>query len=697
MRSIYSLPKLCGIEIHLVGPHLAHAVIAGKYSAVDTDNDGYATVFVDGTPSHTHDTDARLIQWIWKHNGQVVGNGEKTNITLPVGEQVVTLFVLDNNGDEASEVTTVSISPFGYPALSSIFPKGGNVTGNNLITLNGFGFNYSTARMVVHFGKIQLTGSAIRKTNSNTIAVLAPLAVVATPVAVSVETPLGRSNEILYTYVDGDPIIFRNVELTKMYGPTTLAFGPDEKLYVGTVNGLIYKLTLNGQYKVTETIVSSVIKDLENDRERVILGLTFDPMDTSTTPTVYVSHCLTFHGETNSSSGLAVNGKVSRISGANLDVLEDVVTGLPVSDHDHAVNGLEFGDEGQLYIQVGGNTNAGVVGALTASHIQKDNVLSSSTLVAHLSDPNFDGFITYDAADDGNMKSGFGVEIFAYGNRNPFDIVLHSNGYLYGTDNGADIGYGDRSVGCGFGEELPEQQQDDKINLLQKGRYYGHANRKRGASGDPRQCTFYDNSQPSDANYTRPIVVAPSSANGIIEFQTDHFNGQLRGNLIYSKYKDGLHRVILTDDGTGAIPQSDPPIFLGGNYGLDVTQAPDGRLVDARYIRGAISYYLPIEASTTKMIVKGVFPRRGPTSGGSNLNVYGVNFLSALNGTSSSARLIVTVGGRSCPIVSTSGRKIVCTLPGGTGTVHVRVSTTVGSPTSTFQRGYRYITGQPSE
>jgi glucose/arabinose dehydrogenase len=506
---------------------------------------------------------------------------------------------------------------------------------------------------------------------------------------------LGQSNQLRFTYVDGDPISFLNVRLAQIYGPTTLTFGPDEKLYVGTINGYIYKFTLNNRFVITETVVSSVIKDLEADRERAILGMTFDPMDTSYTPILYVSHSLTFHGEINSSSGLSINGKVSRILGANLDVIEDVVTGLPVSDHDHAVNGLEFGDEGQLYIQVGGNTNAGVVGSLSASHVQKDNVLSSATLVAYLSDPNFDGVITYDANDDGNMKSGFGVEIFASGSRNPYDLVLHSNGYLYGTDNGADIGYGDRSIGCGFGEELPEVQQDDKINLLQKGKYYGHANRKRGSSGDPRQCKFYDHSQPSDVNFTRPIVVAPSSANGIIEFQTNHFNGQLRGNLIYSKYKNGLHRVILTKDGTGVIPQSDPPIFLVGNHGLDVTQAPDGKLVDARYSRGTITYYVPIEASTTRMIVKGVFPRRGPTGGGSNLNVYGINFISALSGTT--AQLVVRVGNSICPIVSTSAQKIVCTLPGGTGTVNVTVTTTIGRPTSIFQRGYRYITGQPKQ
>ena len=49
-------------------------------------------------------------------------------------------------------------------------------------------------------------------------------------------------------------------------------------------------------------------------------------------------------------------------------------------------------------------------------------------------------------------------------------------------------------------------------------------------------------------------------------------NGQLRGNLIYSKYKDPLHRVILTDDGRGVIAQSNPPTELVGDQTLAVTQ-----------------------------------------------------------------------------------------------------------------------------
>ena len=56
-----------------------------------------------------------------------------------------------------------------------------------------------------------------------------------------------------------------------------------------------------------------------------------------------------------------------------------------------------------------------------------------------MADSGFTGEITYDAPDDGVPNSDCGVEVWAAGQRNPFGIVLHSNGNLYGTDNGPNL------------------------------------------------------------------------------------------------------------------------------------------------------------------------------------------------------------------------------------------------------------------
>jgi hypothetical protein len=59
---------------------------------------------------------------------------------------------------------------------------------------------------------------------------------------------------------------------------------------------------------------------------------------------------------------------------------------------------------------------------------------------------------------------------------------------------------------------------------------------------------------------------------------------------------------------------------------LSVTQAPDGSLVDTRYLVNSIFVHKPIENPTEKVVVYGVLPRRGSQVGGYNLSIYGVNF-----------------------------------------------------------------------
>jgi hypothetical protein len=122
------------------------------------------------------------------------------------------------------------------------------------------------------------------------------------------------------------------------------------------------------------------------------------------------------------------------------------ISNIQISSLSSGVNGIEFGNEGELYIQVGSNTNGGIPGPLTTKQIQKENYYSAATVVAYLADPQFNGFITYDANDNGTPNGGHGVKIFAAGTRNPFGIVMHSNGNLYGTENGSNLPYGTLAI-----------------------------------------------------------------------------------------------------------------------------------------------------------------------------------------------------------------------------------------------------------
>jgi IPT/TIG domain/Glucose / Sorbosone dehydrogenase len=336
------------------------------------------------------------------------------------------------------------------------------------------------------------------------------------------------------------------------------------------------------------------------------------------------------------------------------------------------------------YINIGGNTNGGVPGALSKSRLLKENVMSAATLVAHLANPGFDGFLTYSKDDDGDLTPGKGVEVFASGLRNPFGMVLHSNGNLYSTDNGPNLDYGDMSVDCA--RSSPNVEEEDKLLLVKQGNYYGHANRKRGAT-DPRQCKWRSSIEKGDSQYTAPLLVMGAATCGITEWSTNHFNGQLRGNLIIAKYIASVFRVILTPDGKGLIPESNNGLLLVSERSLDITHAPSGELLEARYADSQIWYHRPVEPATTQIVVKGVWPRRGGQAGGSNLHVYGVNL------DKGGKTPTVTVGGKNCPVTQVHAYRVMCTLAGGFGTVDV-VLTQAGE-TSTFQNGYRYITGMP--
>jgi hypothetical protein len=178
-----------------------------------------------------------------------------------------------------------------------------------------------------------------------------------------------------------------------------------------------------------------------------------------------------------------------------------------------------------------------------------------------------------------------------------------------------------------------------------------------------------------------------SSTDGIIEFESDHFSGQLRGDIIVSKFKDGLRRIILNESGTGVHSSLDGEIKLQGDDGLDIAQAPNGVLVDARFDVNSCYFFEPIEPASTVMEIKAVFPRRGLFKGGSKISIYGVNF-------ATTAAPLVTVGGKSCAgAVRLSSSKIQCTLPANLAGSTVDINVTIGTATDTFSRGYRYIKG----
>jgi len=68
------------------------------------------------------------------------------------------------------------------------------------VTITGSGFTASAANTIVKFGVDQLTGSAITVVDQKTIKFKAPKVTTATPISVTVKTPVGESLPQKYTY-----------------------------------------------------------------------------------------------------------------------------------------------------------------------------------------------------------------------------------------------------------------------------------------------------------------------------------------------------------------------------------------------------------------------------------------------------------------------------------------------------------------
>jgi len=560
------------------------------------------------------------------------------------------------------------------PVLFSVSPVNGPPTGGNTLTLSGYGFVFLTGEIIVNLGPYQCIN--VQVVDSQTIQCTSPAAP-AGQVAVSVQSPTGTSNSISFVYTADAPpaILWKGFDswATNIPNPTVLNFGPDDKLYIGSVNGQILRLTLSDDMTIQSTFTSNVLIG------RNILGLSFNPLDTDPNNVrLYVAHNQLYHDTTTDQLGM-----VSVISGANLDNRVDIITGLPVSERDHGINGISFSQDLDLYVNAGSNTNGGIPGPLTPSGTQQEKQLSACMLeckkcgIKNLA--AIDGKVTYTNNDNlnGNQITGMDVSCYAYGIKNSFASVIHSNGKIYCVDNGPSITYGASSASCTT--EGPNPGTQDKFLIVEKGKYYGHPVRARGIRGDTRQCKYRSPSEPSDADYTAPISILPSSTDGILEYQANAFRGSMKGSIVASRFTGELWRIILTADGS-AVQEKGQLHALGG---LNVAEGYEGQLLACDYYNNKITMITPNEPAITSLFIMSVRPHRGVIAGGNTITVRGYQF---------AAGLTATIGGKACTNVQfISNRKFKCNIPAGTANALVGIQVTVNGQSTTMANAYKYL------
>lgn len=379
--------------------------------------------------------------------------------------------------------------------------------------------------------------------------------------------------------------------------PTSLAWGPDNRLYVTEMLGKIHAISFNSAKQVT---ADQVITTLGS---RLTLGITVDPQSTPSNVILWVAH-----SSSSANNGALNSSMVTRLSGAGFSTRQDVITGLPRAIANHGINSLHFGPDGRLYIALGGNTGAGAPNtANTEFGTRAEQPLSAALLVADVRASGFDG--TCATAENTFGPSPCQVAVYSSGLRNAYDFVYHSNGAIYAPDNGLGVTGTyppSASAPCtGFGNAASWSQgghnpgeQPDILVRLEQGKYYGHPNPYRN------ECVYKDGSYQrvaTPASYVQPIynLGLNRSADGIIEYTSDVFGGALKGELLITNYSvgDDITRIKLSADGRSVVEAKQ---LVGGfNNPLPLVQGPDGTLYVGEHGAGAVSVLTPRPSSPT--------------------------------------------------------------------------------------------------
>jgi len=555
----------------------------------------------------------------------------------------------------ASDLSHNELNP--APVINTM-TNSGSINGGDLITITGFGF-FLDNQVTVNWDGVPLTLNDFESITPNTITFYSPAGAIGF-IDVTVQSPRGVSNIVNFQYTSTFvPVNFALMPTSaNVFQPTAGDWGPDGRFYVIQRNGFLRIYTFDEDYNVIATQTAEAISGLSNSEA---LGLCFNPFDPPSPVKVYVGHGDLFvQGGGGAFTGpSAYTGQVSVLTGPTF-APTPLITGLPTSNHDHGVNGMQFDNNGDLLIAIGGNTNAGVAAPLIGN--VPESPLSGAIVKAELSKPGFNGTVTYvdtvggapnaDQVFGESVDVAPGVDVFVHapGMRNTYDIVYTLDGRLFATGNGPNWGYGPQSTGpTTQGSELTEA---DRLDFVEYGNYYGAANRSRGRY-DSRQNIYRNIFMPDIlGEYVAPLEVLSSSTNGLTEYRADAFGGALRGELLAQRWNGQIRRFELAADNRSIVSSSD----LKNLNSLDAQVGPGGAVLGLDYSSAQIKVMLPNDAGAVGLTVYDIFPNRAPAGGGQPFVIGGSGF-GNLGNTS------VLIGGLPATLTAVTSKRINGIIP----------------------------------
>ncbi|WP_210527176.1 calcium-binding protein [Rubellimicrobium arenae] len=417
--------------------------------------------------------------------------------------------------------------------------------------------------------------------------------------------------------------------------PTSIQFGADGRLYASQQDGTIKIFTVQKSdtgYNVVATETINLVKAIPNHNDdgtlnsavttRQVTGLVV--AGTAAAPVIYVGSSDP-RIAVSSDSGLDTNsGMISRLTlntaTGQWDKV-DLVRGLPRSEENHSVNGLQYDKAtNTLYVAVGGNTNMGApsssfgylpeytysaailkvdLTAIDAMPIKIDSSSGTPQKYIHdlptLNDPTrADDIETVFGGNDGlNMAkivAGSPVQIYSPGYRNPYDLVLAADGKMYVMDNGPNRNWGGLPVigPNGITNQAVEggPTKGDTLHLASEGYYGGHPNPIR-ANGPAAGLTESDG-DPNDGvldGALMPVGQLPSDWNQVVasinpkEAVYKHPGGDIPALWTNGQSTNGLTQYVASTF-EGQLKGDLFTVGYGGTlYRLDLSS--DGRTVQA--------------------------------------------------------------------------------------------------------------------
>ena len=399
-------------------------------------------------------------------------------------------------------------------------------------------------------------------------------------------------------------VAFDTIDLPDTQGTiwSSVTLGPDGRLYATSITGQITRWEVESDGTLGSRDDITTLMDAEGG-PRVTTGLAFGPDSEADDLVAYVTHTEFNDVTTDMPDDLGndFTGKISRLSGVDLEDIEDLVVGLPRSVRDHLTNQPAFGPDGRLYLGQGANNAMGAPDAAWGD--RPERLLSGAVLAVDVEAIEDGGepldVATGPAGDYDPDADDAPVVVYAGGVRNSYNVLWHSNGNLYAPTNGSAAGGNTPAAPDGSAPSLfnVQQTQNDYLFNVEQGGYYGHPNPTQGhyvlnggnptAGDDPAQVNDYPVGTLPDPDYRGFAYDFGKniSPNGAIEYRGDAFDGALDGALIVTRWSGGDDLIVLTldDDGDVVNAVTGLPGTSGFVQPLDLVQSGDGSIYLAQY------------------------------------------------------------------------------------------------------------------